>query len=65
MTSHANAPMASPAQTEATTRTIAKLPALIAALLGIFFLFGVGFASPMVIHNAAHDARHAFSFPCH
>jgi cobalt transporter subunit CbtB len=57
--------MASPAQTEATTRTIAKLPALIAALLGIFFLFGVGFASPMVIHNAAHDARHAFSFPCH
>ncbi|MBI3452029.1 MAG: CbtB-domain containing protein [Rhodospirillales bacterium] len=42
------------------------LPAVAAAaLLGIFMLFGVGFAGPAAIHNAAHDARHSFAFPCH
>lgn len=40
-------------------------PALVALLLGTFLLLGVGFASPDVIHNAAHDGRHAFAFPCH
>jgi cobalt transporter subunit CbtB len=40
-------------------------PALIALLLGSFLLLGVGFASPDTIHNAAHDGRHAFAFPCH
>ena len=33
--------------------------------LGVFFLLGTGFAQPDVLHNAAHDARHAMSFPCH
>jgi cobalt transporter subunit CbtB len=28
-------------------------------------IFGVGFAGPATIHNAAHDVRHAFAFPCH
>ncbi|MBV9151878.1 MAG: CbtB-domain containing protein, partial [Alphaproteobacteria bacterium] len=23
------------------------------------------FAGPTTIHNAAHDVRHAFAFPCH
>jgi cobalt transporter subunit CbtB len=41
------------------------LPAVLAILLGAIFVYGVGFASPMVIHNAAHDARHGFAFPCH
>lgn len=41
------------------------LAALVAVLLGGFILFGVGFASPATLHNAAHDARHAFAFPCH
>jgi len=36
-----------------------------AALLGGVLLYGVGFASMGVAHNAAHDARHAFAFPCH
>jgi cobalt transporter subunit CbtB len=40
-------------------------PALLAILLGAFLVYGVGLASPMTIHNAAHDARHAFAFPCH
>ncbi len=39
--------------------------AIVAALIGVFILFGVGLAHPDLIHNAAHDARHAFSFPCH
>ena len=28
-------------------------------------VFGTGFAHPETIHNAAHDTRHAFAFPCH
>ena len=36
-----------------------------AAILGMTMLYGVGFASMDVAHNAAHDARHAFAFPCH
>jgi cobalt transporter subunit CbtB len=40
-------------------------PAAMAALLGVFVLFGVAFAGPELIHNAAHDSRHAFAFPCH
>ena len=40
-------------------------PAVFAMLLGAFILYGVGFAGPAEIHNAAHDVRHAFTFPCH
>lgn len=40
-------------------------PAVAALLLGVFVLFGVAMAGPEIIHNAAHDARHAFAFPCH
>ncbi|MCH8196627.1 MAG: CbtB-domain containing protein [Proteobacteria bacterium] len=39
--------------------------AVVAALIGVFILFGVGLAQPDTLHNAAHDARHAFAFPCH
>jgi len=39
--------------------------ALISAMLGLVFIAGVGFASPQAIHDAAHDTRHAFTFPCH
>jgi cobalt transporter subunit CbtB len=38
--------------------------ALLAALLGLVILYGVGFA-PLAAHNAAHDARHSAAFPCH
>jgi cobalt transporter subunit CbtB len=38
---------------------------LVAALLGVFMLFGVGFAHSEVLHNAAHDTRHAITVPCH
>ena len=43
----------------------AAVPALTAILFGLFVIYGVGFAGPTTIHNAAHDVRHAFAFPCH
>ncbi|MGQ0665349.1 MAG: CbtB domain-containing protein [Pseudomonadota bacterium] len=41
------------------------LPAAAAILLGLFVLYGVGFAGSQILHNAAHDSRHSFAFPCH
>ena len=38
---------------------------LMAATLGIGLIFVSGFASPELVHNAAHDWRHAHNFPCH
>ena len=34
---------------------------------GVVLLFAVGFAqgSSKFMHNAAHDTRHAATFPCH
>jgi cobalt transporter subunit CbtB len=43
----------------------AALPAVVSILLGVFVVFGVGFAGSATIHNAAHDSRHSFAFPCH
>ena len=37
---------------------------VVAVLLGVFILMGSGFVQADVLHNAAHDARHAFAFPC-
>ena len=39
--------------------------ALVAGLLGAFILLGTGFAGANALHDAAHDERHAFAFPCH
>ncbi len=39
--------------------------AVFAAAFGAILLFGVGFAQSNVLHNAAHDSRHAAGFPCH
>jgi cobalt transporter subunit CbtB len=41
------------------------VPALLAALLGLFLLWGVGFSHLSAFHNAAHDTRHSNAFPCH
>ena len=38
---------------------------LICLFLGLGLVAGVGFAGPELIHNAAHDTRHAVGFPCH
>jgi len=48
------------------TTLAAGLPAaFFAVFFGAFLIYGVGFASPMALHNAAHDSRHSFAFPCH
>jgi len=58
-------------KTKTMSRTTAVLdasriaPAILAILVGSFLVVGVGFAQSNTIHNAAHDARHAFAFPCH
>ncbi len=39
--------------------------AAVALIFGVFLIFGVGLAGSEVLHNAAHDARHVFGFPCH
>ena len=42
-----------------------KLPAVVALVFGIFVVLGAGFSNSQIVHDAAHDARHAFAFPCH
>ena len=37
----------------------------VAALLGLGLIYASGFATPALLHNAAHDWRHATNFPCH
>lgn len=49
----------------ATLGTDRVAPAVLAILLGVFFVFGAGFAHSQALHDTAHDTRHAFSFPCH
>ena len=42
-----------------------KLPAVVALVFGTFVVLGAGFSNSQTVHDAAHDARHAFAFPCH
>jgi cobalt transporter subunit CbtB len=53
------------AGTGPTSRTEALKAALIAAVIGVGLVFLTGFAHTLVLHNGAHDTRHALSFPCH
>ena len=36
-----------------------------AVTFGVVVLFAGGILGAEVLHNAAHDARHVMSFPCH
>lgn len=47
------------------SRAQAVAAGAVTLLFGVFVLYGVGFAQPEAIHNAAHDSRHSFTFPCH
>ena len=49
----------------ATKQADRAISAVVAILLGTFFVFGIGFSHSNVIHNAAHDSRHSAGFPCH
>lgn len=51
--------------TAATGRLARVMPIGLAAFLGVFLLWGVGFSHIDVVHNAAHDTRHSNGFPCH
>ena len=46
------------------TRT-GMLPALAAALLGLSLVFFAGLSQAAILHDTAHDTRHAIAFPCH
>jgi cobalt transporter subunit CbtB len=51
--------------TKSSARSAALAAALMLAVFGGVFVYGIGFAGADVLHNAAHDARHANNFPCH
>lgn len=54
------------AGSRALSRSSARLvAALFLAIFGIGLVYATGFAGSHVLHNAAHDARHANGFPCH
>lgn len=36
-----------------------------AAVAGVLLLIASGIAQASVMHDAAHDQRHAMAFPCH
>lgn len=42
-----------------------RIPALVTMALGFAMVFTIGFAHVTVLHNGAHDTRHANGFPCH
>ena len=52
-------------ETRLNARAAALAAAMIVAVFGTVFIYGIGFAGANVLHNAAHDARHANNFPCH
>jgi cobalt transporter subunit CbtB len=39
--------------------------AMAALMLGSFLVWGVGLAHSQALHDAAHDTRHSYGFPCH
>ncbi|WP_293449070.1 CbtB domain-containing protein [Planktotalea sp.] len=45
--------------------TSSALGLAIAVLAGVFLLVASGMAQATVLHDAAHDQRHAMAFPCH
>ncbi len=51
---------AAPARTASNVKA-----AVMASVLGLALLYGMGFAPMEALHNAAHDSRHSASFPCH
>jgi cobalt transporter subunit CbtB len=50
---------------EQTASAVGIMPIVLAALAGVFLLYFSNFAGATVLHDAAHDARHALAIPCH
>ena len=53
------------AGSQTAARSEVLVAAVMAALLGVFLIWGVGFSPIAALHNAAHDTRHSMAFPCH
>jgi cobalt transporter subunit CbtB len=53
------------ARSDAAARSERFVAAILAAFLGAFLIWGVGFSHIDIVHNAAHDTRHSTGFPCH
>ena len=52
--------------TQSTAQAASGLAAIVmVAMIGAALIFVAGFANSAVMHDAAHDARHATGFPCH
>ena len=56
-----------PPTSDAGVSTRRMTAAVLLILAGLVLIFTVGFAhgSGGFLHNAAHDTRHAATFPCH
>ncbi len=50
---------------EASDRSETLRAALAVFFVGLALVFITGFVQIDNVHNAAHDTRHALSFPCH
>lgn len=42
-----------------------RMAGLMALMFGALMVFGTGLAGADMLHDAAHDSRHAYGFPCH
>ena len=60
-----NASIATPARGSISIPFAGRMPAVALLMFGLIILYGVGFSTASVAHNATHDARHASGFPCH
>lgn len=60
-----NAQSVSKSAAYASSKTEAMKAAAVALFLGVGLVWLAGFAYPASVHDAAHDTRHALSFPCH
>jgi cobalt transporter subunit CbtB len=54
-----------PAEAQSSSRLQTAAAAGMAALLGAFLIWGVGFSPIAALHDAAHDMRHSMAFACH
>lgn len=49
-----------------TTRADTRVASIVAVfVIGAALLYTAGIAHATVLHDAAHDTRHAMAFPCH
>ncbi len=64
-TFHQSAPTAPTIEVAGAAKAGRLLQAAMAMGLGLLIVGFVGFSHLEVVHNAAHDTRHANAFPCH